>query len=128
MKIFIILAACCVLLLSICLLGFNLYQPTGNISIAVRETQSQYKLNATFNRDKADKVALLVHHFLDMDSRAAIPDQPDTTVTLTDRTRFNIGYAPGKFRLTLDKRTSTKEGLARVKRLCDTLKEVIAGP
>jgi light-regulated signal transduction histidine kinase (bacteriophytochrome) len=99
-----------------------------NISISVSEDQDTY----TFSARYADSNTGIVERYI---NKCISPDQLgtsgndyiDVTTSLPDGTRFYVKESTGKLKIKFDKRINSAASFYRIKKMCDGIKEVLAG-
>ncbi|MDP9046579.1 MAG: hypothetical protein M3N14_00475 [Bacteroidota bacterium] len=124
------LTAFCLVSISIFLFCAKLTNNTGNISITVNENDDAYKLTASFDPAATTRVL----HYINSSIRGTggsyfdeTTRRIDVTTRLGDNTEFYIKESAGELKIKLDKRKNSYASYMRIKRMCEGIKNVLAG-
>ena len=98
-----------------------------NVSLSVSESDHYYSMNAHFSRSKTKALEQYMDRELGRQSNMSFRNaQIDGTIALDDSTTFYVKKSPGVLRIKLDKDENSDEALARVRSVCEGMKEVLA--
>ncbi|MDB5132740.1 MAG: hypothetical protein JWR02_2489 [Mucilaginibacter sp.] len=125
------LTAFCLVSLSIFLLCAKMANNTGNISITVNDTDDNYKFTASFDPNATPRVLYYINKSVGPSGRGDYFDvttsRIDITTRLNDHTEFYIKESPGELKVVLDKRKNSSSSYLRIKRMCEGIKNLLAG-
>ena len=96
----------------------------GRVSITVKESDHQFRIDAKFKRSQTDQVARIIKEELDRD----ISDENihATTFTIREDDKLFVRLRKGRLKIRFDKDENDEEAYNRVKRLADQIKLIIA--
>lgn len=96
-----------------------------SITISDDEDPDSYRdeMDASFNRNKNHAVRVYLDEHL-LNNGGALKTTGE--IILDDNTTFYINAYPGELRIKIDKRENSEESCARVKQICEELKEILA--
>ena len=98
-----------------------------NVSLSVSESDRYYSMNAHFSRSKTKALEQYMDRELGRQSNMSFRNaQIDGTMALDDSTTFSVKKSPGVLKIKLDKDENSDEALARVRSMCEGMKEVLA--
>jgi hypothetical protein len=125
------LTAFCLVSLSIFLLCAKMANNTGNISITVNDTDDNYKFTASFDPNATPRVLQYINKSIGPSGSSDYFDvatsKIDITTRLNDHTEFYIKGSPGELKVVLDKRINSHASFLRIKRMCEGIKDLLAG-
>jgi len=99
-----------------------------NISISVSEDSDTYTFAAKYNAESTRAVESYINANISPNSLGkSEADYVDAYTSLTDGTHFYIKESPGKLKINFDKRKSSTASYLRIKRLCEGVKQILAG-
>jgi hypothetical protein len=128
MKTSVFFAAFSIIALSIFLICARFEVFNHDISISVSEDQDYYTFSARYNSGNTG----LVEHYI---NRCISPDQLgtsendyiDANTSLPDKTQFYAKESPGKLTIRLDRRINSTASYYRIKKMCEGVKDLLAG-
>ena len=128
MKTSIYLTAFCLFSLSIFLASKKLELINHGTAITVNENDRSYKFSASYNKEVTERVRAYINNCL-KPTVIVIPgnDYMDITTILTDKTQFYIKESPGWLKIEFDKRKNSFGSYLRIKRICEGVKNLLAG-
>jgi hypothetical protein len=125
------LTAFCLVSLSIFLLYAKMGSNTGNIAITASDTDDTYKFTASFDSNATQRVLYYINKCIEPRGNGDYFDvtssRIDVTTRLNDQTEFYIKESPGELKVVLDKRKNSHASCLRVKRMCEGIKNLLAG-
>ncbi len=122
------LTAFCIVSLSIFLVWTRFEVNNHDISIAVNENDDTYTFTASYDRGHSRSVYNYINKNISPDQLGnSENDYFDVTTSLTDKTVFYIKESPGKLKIAIDKRKNSTASYIRIKRMCEGVKELLAG-
>lgn len=99
-----------------------------NISISVSDEEDVYRMTAKFDRSRTWAVRrYLNEHLHRHNSRSFKNSSIDGSVTLDDGTSFYMLSRPGRLKIKMDKTENSEEACAKVKDMCEDIKDILAG-
>lgn len=99
-----------------------------NISITVSEEKDYYEFSANYDRSNTGRVEGYINSEISPDRLAnSENDYVDANTSLPDNTRFYIKESPGKLKIKLDKRENSTASYYRIKKMCEGVKQLLAG-
>jgi hypothetical protein len=128
MKTSVYLFVICLIALSI-FVGYTKYESNyDGVSIAIHDDTDSYGLIAKYNINNTDKVQQYINSCLAPNILFPSPnDDLDVNTTLKDGTYFTIKSSPGNMKISIDKTKNSTRSYYRIKKMCDGIKEVLAG-
>ena len=128
MKTSIYLTAFCLFSLSIFLAWKKLEISDHGTSITVNENDRSYKFTASYNEEATGRVRGYINNCL-KPTVIVVPgnDYMDITTVLPDKTEFYIKESSGRLKIELDKRTNSFGSYLKIKRICEGVKNLLAG-
>lgn len=122
------ITAFCILSLSIFLVWTKFEINNHDISISVHEDDDSYKFSASYNNSNTSRVQQYINNSIAPNGLfGSKNDDFDVTTTLADRTRFYIMEEPGRLKIELNKRKNSMASYLRIKKMCEGIKDVLAG-
>jgi hypothetical protein len=125
------LTAFCLVSLSIFLLYTKMGNNTGNIAITVNDIDDTYKFTASFDPNATPRVLNYINKSIKPTGMGDYFDittqRIDITTLLNDHTEFYIKESPGELKVVLDKRKNSHASCLRIKRMCEGIKNLLAG-
>lgn len=121
------LTAFCLVSLSIFLLYTKMGNNTGNVAIAVNDTEDTYKFTASFAPNATPRVLYYINKNVEPTNFEITTRRIDITTRLNDNTEFYIKESPGEIKVVLDKRRNPHASYLRIKRMCEGIKNLLAG-
>lgn len=116
-------------LLAACALVFCIYfvYATDKSSFSVSDNNERYKITATFNKSKNKDVQKVLHRFIRPNNIFAGEGTVtyDGSITLNDKTSFDIRFFPGELKIKLDKTKNSTAAYNKVKKLSEELGEAL---
>ena len=99
-----------------------------NISISVSEDADTYSFSANYDRSNTGRVEGYINSEISPNRLGnSENDYVDANTSLPDNTRFYIKESPGRLKIVLDKRTNSTASYYRIKKMCEGVKERLAG-
>jgi hypothetical protein len=99
-----------------------------NISISVSEDDEAYTFSANYNKANTARVESYINKCIRPDRLGnSADDYVDVTTSLPDKTQFYIKESPGRLKIKLDKRKNTTASYNRIKKMCEDIKQLLAG-
>ncbi|MGV3594891.1 MAG: hypothetical protein ACO1NK_06565 [Sediminibacterium sp.] len=96
----------------------------GRVSITVKESDHQLRVDAKFKRSQTDQVARIIKE--ELDRNASDENIHATTFTIRDDDKLFVRLRKGRLKIRLDKDENDEVTYNRVKRLADQIKIVMA--
>ena len=122
------LTAFCILSLSIFLVWTRFDVNNHDTSITVNENDDTYTFTASYDRGHSRAIYNYINKNISPDQLGnSENDYFDVTTSLTDKTVFYIKESPGKLKIAIDKRKNTTASYYRIKKMCESVKELLAG-
>jgi hypothetical protein len=122
------LSAFCIISLSIFLVWSKFEVNNHDTSIAISENDDTYTLIASYDRGHSRAVYNYINKNISPDQLGdSENDYFDVTTSLTDKTVFYIKESPGKLKIELNKRKNSTASYYRIKKMCEGVKELLAG-
>ncbi|HWZ14077.1 MAG TPA: hypothetical protein VNW95_02480 [Mucilaginibacter sp.] len=125
------LTAFCLVSLSIFLLYAKMGNNTGSIAITASDTDNTYKFTASFDPNATPRVLYYINKSIEPtgsgDYFNVTSKRIDVTTRLNDQTEFYIKESPGELKVVLDKRKNSQTSALRIKRMCEGIKNLLAG-
>lgn len=118
----------CIVFLSLFLVWkkFEIYDH--GINISVTENFESYQFSAKYYRANTGRVQSYINSCIKPNTLfSSESDYMDINTTLSDGTRFYIKESPGRIRIELDKRKNSPGSYARIKKMCEGIKYLLAG-
>lgn len=113
------------LALVFCIYFVSAKEHPGRQSFSVSENDETYKIAASFNKKKNKDVQEVLHSFIKPNN---IFDSGNVTydgsITLSDKTSFDIKFLPGELKIKLDKTKNSTASYKKIKKLGEELGEV----
>jgi hypothetical protein len=122
------LTAFCIISLSVFLVWkkFEIYDH--GINISVTENFDSYQFTANYNAENTARVQSYINNCISPNSLfQSENDYMDINTTLSDRTKFYIKESPGRLKIKLDKPENSCSSYMRIKKMCEGIKNVLAG-
>jgi hypothetical protein len=128
MKTSIYLTAFCLFSLSIFLAWKKLAVNDRGIAITMNENDRSYKFSASYNEEATERVRTYINNCM-KPAVIVTPgnDYMDITTMLPDKTEFYVKESPGRLKIELDKRKNSFSSYLRIKRVCEGVKNLLAG-
>ena len=99
-----------------------------NISISVREDDDNYQFTANYEAANTRRVQQYINKSIEPNGLfRSENDYFDVTTSLADNTKFYIKESPGKLKITLDKKRNSTASYLRIKKMCEGIKQLVAG-
>jgi hypothetical protein len=99
-----------------------------SISVSVTEDQDTYAFSANYAKANTGRVEGYINSEISPDQMGnSANDYIDATTSLPDKTCFYIKESPGKLKIKLDKRINSTASYYRIKKMCEGIKQVLAG-
>jgi hypothetical protein len=99
-----------------------------SISVSVTEDQDTYAFSANYDRANTGRVEGYINSEISPNQMGnSANDYIDATTSLPDKTRFYIKESPGKLKIKLDKMINSTASYYRIKKMCEGIKQVLAG-
>ncbi|BAU55574.1 hypothetical protein [Mucilaginibacter gotjawali] len=128
MKTGVFFAVFSILSLSIFLVWSRFEDFNHNISITVSEETDTYEFSARYDRLNTRQVQAYINECIKPNQMGnSENDYVDATTTLPDNTRFYIKESPGRVKIRLDKTQNSPASCFRIKKMCEGLKQLLAG-
>lgn len=122
MKIKYVVAICIfIMLLSGCIHYETDRVRKGRVSVTVKESDHQFRLDAKFKRSQTDAVAQIIQEELDGSSYDT-ENHRSSTFTIRDDDKLYVRLRKGRLRIRFDKDQNDEMAYERVKRLADHIK------
>ena len=96
----------------------------GDVKISVTDSDDTYEFYAKYDKKKTRRVQDFINSKV-APSSYSTDDEMEITVTLDDKTEFELVEAPGKVRIKLDKEDNSNASYHRIKEMCEGIKKVI---
>ena len=98
-----------------------------DISISVSDDEDEYEMEADYRRNQSHAVQVYLNDHLLSNSNVSIRNGfVDDEVTLDDKTTFYINTHPGELNIRINKNENSEESCARVRQVCEELKQILA--
>lgn len=98
-----------------------------DFSITISDDEDEYEMDASYSKRQARAIRIYLNdHLLHNNIVLHKNNSVDEEITLDDNTTFYINSYPGEFRIKIDKRENSEESCARLKQICEELKEILA--
>jgi len=110
------------------LLGFliSCSGPENDTSITIKESESTYKMTASFPEDKTARIKQYINSCIsDGDFFTPGNDPVDVTADLKDNTKFHLKSRNGKLLIELKKSENSEASLERIRKMCEGIKKVL---
>ena len=105
---------------------FNVYDH--DIAITVNDDRDSYTFTAHYDRNETGRVQRFINGNISPDQMGTSEnDYVDATTRLNDNTRFYIKESPGRLKIRLDKTTNSTASYYRIRKICEGVKELLAG-
>ena len=105
---------------------FNVYDH--DTAITVNDDPDSYTFTARYDRNETARVEVFINKNISPDQMGSSEnDYIDANPRLDDNTRFYIKESPGRLKIRLDKRVNATASYYRIKKMCEGVKELIAG-
>jgi len=99
-----------------------------SISVSVVENEEMYSFSARYDPKATGRVEGYINQNISPDQMGSSPDDyVDATTSLNDHTRFHIKESPGRLEIKLDKRENTTASYYRIRKMCEGVKQLLAG-
>ncbi len=99
-----------------------------NVNIAVTDTDRWYEFSAHFSEDKTARVQRYINKSVGPDAIfTPANSQFDNDAVLADSTRFHLQSSAGNLAIRLNKQENSGASYKRVQRMCEGIREIIAG-
>jgi hypothetical protein len=95
----------------------------GRVSVTVKESDHQLRIDAKFKRSQTDQVARIIKDALD--GNASDENMHATTFTIRDDDKLFVRLRKGRLKIRLDKDENDEVTYNRVRRLADQIKIII---
>jgi len=128
MKTSVIFATFSIIALSVFLFWarFNVYDH--DTAITVNDDRDSYTFTAHYDRRETGRVESFINRKISPDQMGSSEnDYIDANTKLNDNTRFYIKESPGKLKIALDKRTNGTASYYRIRKMCEGVKNLLAG-
>jgi hypothetical protein len=128
MKTGVFFAVFSILALSIFLVWSRFEDFNHNISITVSEQRDTYEFSAHYDRANTTRVQAYINDCIKPDQMGnSENDYIDANTALPDNTRFYIKESPGRLKIRLDKTQNSTASYYRIKKMCEGVKQLLAG-
>jgi len=128
MKTGVFFTAFSILALSIFLVWSRFEDFNHNISITVSEEKDTYEFSARYDRASTRRVEAYINDSIKPDQMGnSENDYVDANTSLPDNTRFYIKESPGRLKIRLDKTQNSTASYYRIKKMCEGVKQLLAG-
>jgi hypothetical protein len=97
---------------------------SGDIKIAVKDSDDEYQFTVHFDENKTSKIKRVIDDNI-APTRISSDDEVNETTILDDKTKFDLQYDPGDVLIKLNKNENSKASYIRVKKMCEEIKKVI---
>lgn len=95
----------------------------GRVSVTVKESDRQLRIDAKFKRSQTDQVARIIKDALD--GNTSDENMHATTFTIRDDDKLFVRLRKGRLKIRLDKDENDEVTYNRVRRLADQIKIII---
>ncbi len=97
-----------------------------NTSIAYRNTDRYYSMDARFSKSRTREVEEYMDRKIGRRSKISfVKTQLDGDIALDDQSKFYIRKSPGILRIKLDKHKNSEEAYYAIKSMCEGIKLVV---
>ena len=110
-----------IFLAGICLSCFD----SEDIKISVTDSDNSYEFYAKYDKTKRREIQNFINNNL-APNRIATNEDQDVTITLNDKTQFELRESRGKIRIKLDKEDNSAASYIRIKKMCEGIKGIIS--
>ena len=110
-----------IFLAGICLSCFD----SEDIKISVTDSDNSYEFYAKYDKTKRREIQNFINNNL-APNRIAMNEDQDVTITLNDKTQFELRESRGKIRIKLDKEDNSAASYIRIKKMCEGIKGIIS--
>jgi len=105
---------------------FNIYDH--DTAITVNDDSDSYTFTAHYDQGKTGRVESFINQKISPDQMgSSVNDYIDANTRLDDNTRFYIKESPGRLKIRLDKTTNSSASYRRIRRMCEGVKDLLAG-
>ena len=127
MKTSFILTAICIVSLSFFL--FWKFETTNHdTSVTVSDNEDAYSFSARYDPENTGKVERYVNRCISPNRLGnSDHDYIDANTSLPDNTRFYVKEEPGLVKIELDKKRNSTASYYRIKKMCEGIKNLLAG-
>lgn len=99
-----------------------------DINISVNENVDTYSFTAHYDAASTGRVYNYLNKSISPDRLGnSENDYFDVTTSLPDRTNFYVKESPGKLKIVLDKKRNSYSSYMRIKKMCEGIKNLLAG-
>lgn len=99
-----------------------------DISISISDNEDVYRMTAKFDRDRTRAVRRYLNAHLHTNRSISFKNSTDDReIMLDDGTSLYILSRPGRLKIKMNKTDNSEEACARVKDMCEDIKEILAG-
>lgn len=95
----------------------------GRISVTVKESDHQLRVDARFRRSQTDEVARIIKD--ELDEALYNEDNRSTTFTIRDDDKLFVRLKKGRLKIRFDKDENDQAAYDRVKRIADQVKIIL---
>ena len=95
-----------------------------DVQISVTDSDNTYEFYAKYDKKKTRRIQDYINSQV-APSSYSTDDEMDITVTLDDKTEFQLAESKGKVRIKLDKDDNSNASYHRIKAMCEGIKKVI---
>jgi hypothetical protein len=95
----------------------------GRVSVTVKESDHQLRVDAKFKRAQTDDVAKIIKE--ELDNYTYDEDNQSTTFTIRDDDKLFVRLRKGRLRIRFDKDENDEAAYDRVKRIADQVKIIL---
>ena len=110
-----------IFLAGICLSCFD----SEDIKISVTDSDNSYEFYAKYDKTKRREIQNFINNNL-APNRIATNEDQDVTITLNDKTQFELRESRGKIRIKLDKEANSPASYIRIRKMCEGIKGIIS--
>lgn len=98
----------------------------GDVDVSVKESDDEYRFKAYYNEDRTDEVYDFINKSMSPNKLFRNDDDVVNGETaFDDGARFRIKARKGELVISIDKGKDNQESVARIRKMCQGLKEVI---
>lgn len=116
-------------LLAVCALVFCIFfaYATDKTSFSVSDNNETYKITASFNKKNNKAVQRVLHRFVKPNNIFGGDGSVtyDGSITLSDKTSFDIKFFPGELKIKMDKTKNSEAAYNKMKKMSEELGEAI---
>lgn len=94
-----------------------------NIKVAVKETEEEYRFDASFNNDKSEAVNQYMDDYLDQ--KIFKNTQTNAVMRLNDGTQIYVKTDDGEVKIRLNKEDNSRESYERIKKMGEGINRIL---